>query len=109
MKESEKRSTTGGGIPGNATVDHLVALKEAANQKQMRGKTAYMIFLDVQKDYDKTWLDPILYALYKNGNNLQVIRKLNTGLTAQIQAKYGPTRKIKIRDSIRQGGVLSVI
>ena len=31
------------------------------------------------------------------------------GLTAQIQTKYGPTRKITIRDSIRKGGVLPVI
>ena len=31
------------------------------------------------------------------------------GLTAQIQTKYGPTRKITIRDNIQQGGVPSVI
>ena len=37
-----------------------------------------------------------MYVLYKEG-------------TAQIQTKHGPTRKIKIKDSIRQGGVLSVI
>ena len=77
---------TWGGIPGNATVDHLVALKEAANQILKRGKTAYMIFLDVQKAYDKAWLDAILYALYRNGvgkKNLEIIRKLNTGLTAR--------------------------
>ena len=111
-KEVYITEAQGGGIPGNATVDHLVALKEAANQILKRGKTAYMIFLDVQKAYDKAWLDAILYALYRNGvgkKNLEIIRKLNTGLTAQIQTKYGLTRKITIRDSIRQGGVLSVI
>ena len=35
-------------------------------------------------------------------------KKLNENLTATIQTKYGPTRKIKIKDSTRQGGVLSV-
>ena len=55
------------GIPGNATVDHLMALKEAANQIKKRGKTAYMLFLDLQKVYDKAWLDAILYTLYRNG------------------------------------------
>ena len=111
-KEVYITEAQGGGIPGNATVDHIVALKEAANQILKRGKTAYMIFLDVQKAYGKAWLDAILYALYRNGvgkKNLEIIRKLNTGLTAQIQTKYGLTRKITIRDSIRQGGVLSVI
>ena len=37
------------------------------------------------------------------------IKKLNENLTATIQTKYGPTRKIKIKESIRQGGVLSVL
>ena len=66
-KEVYITEAQGGGIHGNATVDHLVALKEAANQILKRGKTAYMIFLDVQKAYDKAWLDAILYALYRNG------------------------------------------
>ena len=66
-KEVNITEAQGGGIPGNATVDHLVALKEAANHIQKRGKTAYMIILDVQKAYYKAWLDAILYALYRNG------------------------------------------
>ena len=37
-KEVYITEAQGGGIPGNATVDHLVALKEAANQIQKRGK-----------------------------------------------------------------------
>ena len=32
-----------------------------------------------------------------------------TVCTATIKTKYGNTREIKIRDSIRQGGVLSVL
>ena len=74
--------------------------------------TAYIIFLDVQKAYDKAWLDAILYALNQNGiqgKNLRMIKKLNSNLTARVQTRYELTRKIKIRDSIRQGGVLSVI
>ena len=35
--------------------------------------------------------------------------KLFSQLTANIQTRYGPTREIKIRDSIRQCGILSVI
>ena len=102
----------GGGITGNATVDHLVVLKEAMREIKSRGKTAYIVFLDVQKAYDKAWLDAILHTMYKNGvngKNLEMMRKMNTNLTAKIQTKYGLTRRIKIKDSIRQGGVLSVI
>ena len=101
-----------GGTPGNATVDHLITLKQTISEIRKKGKTAYIVFLDVQKAYDKAWLDAILYALKKNGvgaKNLKMVKKLNSDLTATIQTRYGLTREIKIRDSIRQGGVLSVI
>ena len=71
-----------------------------------------MVFLDVEKAYDKAWLDAIMYVLYNNGvkdRHWELIKLLNTNLTARIQTKYGLTRKIKIKDSIRQGGVLSGI
>ena len=93
-------------------MDHLITLKQTINEIKKKGKTAYVVFLDVQKAYDKAWLDAILYALHESGvtgKNLSIARKMNTNLTARIQTRHGPTRKIKIRDSIRQGGVLSVI
>ena len=53
-----------------------------------------------------------MYVLYKEGlksNLWPLIRNLNLNLTARIRTKDGLTRPIKIKDSIRQGGVLSVI
>ena len=41
--------------------------------------------------------------------NLRMIKKLNSNLNARIHMRYGLTKKIDIKDSIRQGGVLSVI
>ena len=101
-----------GGKPGCSTVDHLIVLKQTISEIRAKGQTAYIIFLDVQKAYDKAWLDAIIYALHQNGvkgKNLRMIKKLNSNLTAKIQTRHGLTRKIQIKDSIRQGGVLSVI
>ena len=64
-----------------------------------------MAFLDVTKAYDKVWLDAVMYVMHKEWG---VIRKMNEGITATIMTKYGMTREIKIKDSIHQGGVLSV-
>ena len=72
-----------------------------------------MIFLGVQKAYDKAWLDAILNVLNKNGmegkNLKNSLKKLNSNLTAKIQTRYGLTNEIPIKDSIRQGGVLSFV
>ena len=56
-----------GGKTGYSTVDHLIVLKQTREEIRAKGQTAYMIFLDVQKAYDKAWLDAILYALHQNG------------------------------------------
>ena len=87
-------------------------MKQTINEIRNKGKTAYLVFLDVQKAYDKAWLDAILYVLHKNGvkgKNLHMVQKLNSNLSAKIHTRHGLTREIRIRDSIRQGGVLSVI
>ena len=53
-----------------------------------------------------------MYTEHKNGlegKNWKIVEELNSNLTAKVRTKYGLTRTIQIRDSIRQGGVLSVI
>ena len=111
-KEVNMTKAQAGVKPGCSTVDHLIVLKQTIKEIRDKGMTAYIIFLDVQKAYDKAWPDAILYALNQNGiqgKNLRMIKKTQLNLTARVQTRYGLTRKIKIRDSIRQGGVLSVI
>ena len=101
-----------GGIEGNSTVDHIIVLKQTVKEITSKKLTAYVVFLDVQKAYDKAWLDAILCVLMKNGvegKNLSIIKKLNSNLTARIQTRFGLTKEIPIKDSIRQGGVLSVV
>ena len=98
----------GGGKKGANTVDHTLALKEAIR----KGKKVYITFLDVTKAYDKAWAEGILYVLEKRGINNGIWKKiklLNENLSATVETKHGNTRKIMMKDNIRQGGVLSVI
>ena len=98
----------GGGKKGANTTDHILTLKEA----KRKGKNVYIAFLDVTKAYDKAWADGIMYVLKKRGidNKLwSTIKSLNEDLSAVVETKHGNTRTIKMKDNIRQGGVLSVI
>ncbi len=100
-----------GGKKGRATVDHLLIIKDLIHHAKKSRKPLYIVFLDVTKAYDKAWLDAIMYVMHKEGltdNHWSLVRKLNQDLTAKIDTKYGKTRTINIKDSIRQGGVLSV-
>ena len=101
-----------GGQKGKSTTDHILIIKELIQKAREQKKPLYIAFLDVTKAYDKAWLDAIMYVMHKSGlrdSLWQVVKNLNENLTAQLQTKYGLTRDIKIKDSIRQGGVLSVV
>ena len=100
-----------GGIKGRATVDHILILKELVHIAKCDMKKTTLTYLDVTKAYDKAWLNAILYVLHKQGINSRIwkiVKELNSNLKTTIQTKHGPTRQINIKDSIRQGGVLSV-
>ena len=101
-----------GGKKGSATVDHLLILRELENIANKQNKRTYMAFLDVTKAYDTAWSEAIMFVMHKQGikdKHWRIIKKLNENLAAKITTKYGETRKIQIKDSIRQGGVLSVL
>ena len=101
-----------GGKRGSSTVDHLLILRELDNIAAKQRKKTYMAFLDVTKAYDKAWSEAIMYVMHKEGirdRHWKIIKKLNENITAKIKTKHGKTREIHIKDSIRQGGVLSVL
>ena len=111
-KTVEMSEAQAGGKKGRATVDHIIVLRDLIKIETERRNPVYLVFLDVTKAYDKAWLDAIMYVMHKRGINdnlWTVIKKLNENLTATVRTKHGNTREIKIKDSIRQGGVLSVL
>ena len=111
--EIETTEVQAGGQAGKSTADHISILNNIINHnKKKKKQDLHVVFLDVTKAYDKAWLKAILYTTHKNGlkgKNWKIVNKLNSNLTAKLRTKYGLTRQIQIKDSIRQGGVLSVI
>jgi hypothetical protein len=106
-KEIKISDAQGGGRKGSSTSDYIRILGEVLRNNQRM----YVAFLDVTKAYDKAWADALMYVMKKKGLKDKlwlIVKKLNEDLTATIRTKHGHTRNIKIKDSIRQGGVLSV-
>ena len=101
-----------GGRKNRATVDHIVTINNIIQRNKATKQPTIICFLDVTKAYDKAWLEAIMYSMHKSGvitGEWQITKELSNNLTAKVQTKYGTTREIQIKDSIKQGGVLSVI
>ena len=112
LKQINISDNQAGGRKDRSTTDHITTIKNLMERNKRKKKPTYMCFLDVTKAYDKAWLEAIMYALSKSGIGIsewQITKKLSDKLKAQVQTKYGNTREFTIEDSIRQGGVLSVI
>ena len=97
-----------GGKKGRSTCDHILAVKELIDISKKLQKPLYTVFLDVSKAYDKAWLDALLYSAYNRGlrgNTWQLIKELNSDLSAKVRTKHGNTREIRLNNVMRQGGV----
>ena len=102
----------GGGIKGKSTADHLLRIINFIKANKLKKQKPILVFLDVTKAYDKAWNKAIMYALDSSGvkgKDWTITKKLNENLTASIKTQHGYTRQIHIKDSIRQGGILSVL
>ena len=71
-----------------------------------------MVFLDVTKAYDKAWLDAIMYVMHKEGlkgPEWDLVKKNERKPYCTTEHQTWQHKGNKIKDSIRQGGVLSVL
>ena len=102
----------GGGKKKIGTVDHLLIVNNTLNREKRNKKSFHIVFLDVEKAYDKAWLQGILDVLYRNGlqdRQWCYFMKLNEDNKAVIDTHVGDTREISIKNTLRQGSALSGI
>ena len=77
-----------GGRKERSTVDQLYLLKSIIEQANRSKKKLYITFIDIEKAYDKTWLDAVLYMLWNNkirGKIWRLIKEINSNLTAKCR------------------------
>ncbi len=99
------------GTNGRATEDYIMTLlKHIIQINTNLGKLTYMSLLDITKAYDKVWLD--MYVMHKlaiTASLWTIMKRLNEILTTKIATRCRLTIEIKITDSIKQGGCLSML
>ena len=102
----------GGGRKNIGTRDHIVVLSSLIEKHKKNKVPLHMVFLDVEKAFDKAWFDGILHLLMERGldqKNTSYLKELNRGYHVSIKTPHGVTKLVSCEDVLKQGSVLSPI
>ena len=89
-----------GGRKDRSTIDQFFILKSIIQNAFNQKKKLYIMFIDIEKAYDKTWQDGIMCILWKKGIKQKiwrVIKKLNEQLRAKCRTRVRRVENLKYR------------
>ena len=99
---------TGGGTAGLSTIDNTMIVLAIIERNNYLGKATVITFADVEKCFDKIWLDDGLKDLWKSGMDVRdciALKKMNETAKATVETPLGPTKEITLENTVRQGTV----
>merc|ERR1712002_1082348 len=113
IRINEKISLTeyqGGGKGGSACSEFLFILESLMSK--FREKGLHIVFLDVEKAFDKAWREVIMWLMKERGCGKKewiYLETLNSENKVRVNTVFGPTDEVSIDRVIKQGAVLSPI
>ncbi len=85
-------------------------LRECIAWAREQHSVLYVCFLDVQKAFDRTWHNGLLYKLYEmgiKGRLWRVIANMHSDMESSVQYKGHKSSIFSVHQGSRQGGVIS--
>ena len=86
-----------------SAVDQLFTLKAIIQNRTSKGLPIYIAFIDLEKVFDKTWVQGVFFNLWNRGIKGKIWRimlKLKQNRKTKILTKFGETKEIDIVDDI---------
>ena len=99
-----------GFMPGRSTMEAIYLLRRLTEKYREKKKDLHMIFIDLEKAYDKIPRDIIWRVLEKKGvmkGYIDVVRDMYEGAITTIRCPVGDTREFPITVGLHQGSALS--
>ena len=100
-----------GGQPERGTIDHSLTVMAIIERNKYLKQTTYLTFADVQKCFDKLWLQDGIKDLWLCGTDLRdavMIKNLNAVAHITIDTPVGITEEFSVENIVKQGTVYAV-
>ena len=96
--------------PGESTIQPLFCLRMLQEKHREFGKELHMVFVDLEKAYDRVPRELIWYSLRRKGvpeAYINIIRDMYAGCKTSVMTSAGRTKEIEIEVGLHQGSALS--
>ena len=99
-----------GFMPGRSPTEAIYLIRSLMENYRSRSKDLYMIFIDLEKAYDRVPRDLLWKVLEKNEVQIEyisAIQDMYEGVTTRVRTPVGETIDFPIRIGLHQGSALS--
>ncbi len=97
-----------GGKRRRAPIDNQMMVWSIVERNKYLHQDTYLVFIDMEKCFDKIWLDDGIIELWKEGTDVKdavVVKKMNETSIATVRTPVGETKAIELKNIVRQGTV----
>ena len=99
-----------GFMPGRSTTEAIYLLRGLMEKYRSKGRDLHMVFIDLEKAYDRVPRDVLWKALEKKGVRvayIKAIQDMYEGVTTNVRTPGRVTKDFPIRIGLHQGSALS--
>ena len=99
-----------GFMPGRSTMEAIYIMRQMMEHYRDRKKDLHMVFIDLEKAYDKVPREVLWWALAKKGVStkyINIIRDMYEGASTSVRTAVGRTGELPIKIGVHQGSALS--
>ena len=100
-----------GFMPGRSIMEAIHILRKLIERFRMAKKDLHMVFIDLEKAYDRVPRDVLWWALKKKAVPLKyvsIIRDMYDGVVTNVRTCGGLTDEFPITIGVHQGSILSL-
>ena len=99
-----------GFMPGRGTTDAIFIMRQLLEKYEMAERNLYMVFVDLEKAFDRVPRKVIWWSLRRKGvleREIKAIMEMYTNIETSVKVEYTRSESFDVQVGVHQGSILS--